>query len=131
MIVKRTEVEGLGIIAQSIGNLCDNVVDLKGRLISPRDEAHARIMMYGREEIGKTDGTRVAMIVNFFSGELSVLQRMPKFPRSLAKSFMEASSQNKYFSTGSAKEYELVRKLADKEVKRGIAPEERKAIACP
>ncbi len=125
MTVQRTNVEGLGDIVTSIGNLATNVQEL-GRIISIRDDAYARI----HSDIGKTEGTRVSMIVDYLNGEMPVLVRNGMNQR-LAESLVNANSQNKYYSTGSAEQYEKARKTADNEVKSGIVPENRKAIMCP
>jgi len=131
MISKRINVKDLGIVAQSDGDLYTNVKDLKGRVISVRNEAYARVCTAGKENIGKTEGTRVSMIVSYLKEELPVWQKKSMFPKTLAKALVDAHLQNKYYSTGSTKEYEQARKKAEDEEKRGIAPEKRSTIVCP
>lgn len=131
MISKRINVKGLGIIATSDGDLYENVEDLKGRIITVRNEACARIKTAGKENIGKTEGTRVSILGIYLKEELPVWQRKLIFPKNLAKLLVNANSKNKYYSTGSTKEYEQARKNADAEEKGGVAPEERSAIVLP
>jgi len=125
MITERTPIERLGTVVRSDGDLYTNVQDLGG-LISPRDEAYVRI----HSDIGRIDGTRVSMSVNYLRGENPVWVRNG-ITRGLAKNLVGVSFQNKFFSTGSAKQYETARKVADKQVAEGVSPEKRKAIVCP
>ena len=62
MIVRKIYVDGLGVVAQSEGDLSTNVRDLRGRIISARDEAFVRIMVSEDENIGRIEGTRVSML---------------------------------------------------------------------
>jgi len=127
MITQRVYVEGLGEVATSVGDLSTNVKDLNGKLISVRDDAYSRI----HANVGQAEGTRVSMIVNYLKGENPILVKQDKFPVRLAKELVIANRQGRYFSTGSEKQYEQSAKLAEKEVKSGIAPADRKAILCP
>lgn len=131
MINQTVFVKGLGEVAYSDGSLAVNRRDLKGRLISPRNEAYARIHTAGKEDIGKTDGTRVALEVDYMKGELPILARYDRLNLALAKQVVDANSQGKYYCTDSTKKYETKRKLADKEEKQGKSPQERTAIALP
>jgi len=135
MIIEQKKVKGLGIVAQSDGNLYTNVLDLK-TLISPRDEAYARI----HSSIGHAPGrgTKVSMIVDYLKGEHPVLVRNG-MNKGLASSLVEVNSKSRedfyieerYFSTGTVKQYEKASKTAEREVRSGIAPEKRKAVVCP
>lgn len=120
--MKTSYVEGLGKVRQSGGDLYTNVNEL-GKLISPRNEAYARM------HSSITDGTRVSMAVRHFKGEVPILIKNAMTKR-LAKQLVHANSQGKYFSTSSPREYEQARTLAEKQA-RDIEPAKRTAIACP
>src|SRR3989338_9443958 len=131
MISKKTNVEGLGIVAQSDGDLYTNVRDLKGRLISLRDEAYARIQTSGNEDIGKTDGTRTAVELTYIKSDVPVALKYDKLSLTIAKRAVEANSKGKYLCTGSTERYDTNREIADKEDKDGIPYKERTAIVLP
>lgn len=128
MITQKYHIKGLGEIAYSDGTLVDNVKDLNGRLISPKDEAFARFQSRVGKQIGKTDGTRVAIEVDYLKDEDPVLVRYDKLSPRLAKSVVDANSHNKYFCTDSSKRYETKRRAADKQLEQGISPSQMSAI---
>src|SRR3989344_5048513 len=96
MISKKSNVEGLGIVVQSGGDLCTNVKDLKGKLISIEDEARARIQTSGNEDIGKIDGTRVAVELTYIKSDAPVALKYDELNRIIAKRAVEANSKGKY-----------------------------------
>ena len=131
MISKRTNVKGLGIVAQSDGNLYTNAKDLKGRIISIEDEARARIQTAGKENIGETEGTRAAVELTYIKNDIPVAVKYDKLSQTIAKRAVEANSKNKYLCTNSTERYDINRKIADKEEKSGIPDIERTAIVLP
>jgi len=131
MISRKTNVEGLGIVAQSSGNLYTNVKDLKGRLISIEEEAYARIKTAGGENIGATEGTRAAVELTYIKNDIPVALKYDKLSPAIAKRAVEANSKGKYLCTNSTKRYDTNRKIADQEDKSGIPYKERTAIVLP
>ena len=60
MTTTLANIKGLGEIVQVCNNFYNKLQELKqagAKLISPRDEAYARIQTKGKENIGRSDGT--------------------------------------------------------------------------
>ena len=131
MITQRTSVEGLGEVAPSVGNLADNVRDLRGRLISVRNDAYARIKTAGTAKLGKTEGTRVAVEFDYIKGEFPVAVEYDKLSLDLARRAVIANSQGKYSCTDSTERYDKKRKIAEREEKSGVSHQERTAVLLP
>jgi len=126
-----TYVDGVGEFPTSVGDLATNVQELRGRLTSVSNDAYTRIVTAGKQDVGKTEGTRVSMIINYLKGEKPVLLKQERFPIGLARKLIEANSKKRYYSTNSEKAYETAIKTAEQENKQGIEPKKRTAIICP
>src|SRR3989344_2320534 len=131
MALTKTYVEGIREFSTSVGNLVVNVQELRGRLTSISNDAYKRIVTAGKQDVGKTKGTRVSMIVNSLRGEKPVLLKQERFPIRLARELVEANSKGEYFSTNSARAYETASRRAEQEDRKGIKPAQRTAIICP
>lgn len=134
MVKRIAYVQGLGQVVQSDGNLSTNVQELKrkGGLISPRDEAYARIHTSKKEQIGKSEGTRISALVYCIEGDMPVIEVKPKIiTPELADLLVKARSKSKYYSSGTTKEYDSARKRAEKQIQKGFAPEMITAMICP
>lgn len=128
---KYVHIGRVGKFLSSVGNLAVNVRELDGRLTSISDDAYKRIMSAGKEEIGRTFGTRVSMTVNYLKGEPPVLVKRERFPLELAKKIVNANIKGDYYCIDSDEQYELVRETAAREEHQGIAPSQRTAMVCP
>lgn len=131
MITQRVFVEMLGEVVHSRGSLIGNRMDLRGRLITPRDEAFARIHTAGKGDIGKTDGTRVALEVDYLPGEPPVLSRYDTLNPDFVDEVIEANIWGEYYCSESKDRYGEKRKLADTEANQEIPFPERTAITLP
>jgi len=101
------EVKGLGIVKESIGDFSANIRELKGRIISPRDEAYARIATQGKENIGLRYGTRTSAGIEYTKGELPIFNLSSKLLNpELAKQAVRANRNGRYFSTETRTEYD-------------------------
>jgi hypothetical protein len=71
------EIKGLGKIVEVYGEFHTNLRDLKeggARLISPRDEAYARLQTRGKENIGQNFGTRTTSGFEYLKEQLPILR---------------------------------------------------------
>jgi hypothetical protein len=130
MITQTTYVEGLGKYATSTGDLAANVKELRGRLASMRDNAFARLKTSGINvvNIGKTEGTRVALEFDYIRGANPVVVKYDKLSPVLAKKTVEANRQDQYLCTNSTRRYDVNARTAEREDKSGIPFKDRTAL---
>jgi len=126
-----THIRGLGKFTTSVGNLVTNVNELKGRLASLRNDALLRLKTSGNQNIGKTEGTRVALEFDYIKGANPVVIKYDKLSLSLAEKVVRANRVNKYHCTDSTKRYDTNAKKAEKEEQSGVPYEKRSAILLP
>jgi hypothetical protein len=131
MISQRYNIEGFGEMIYSHGTFVDNVKDLDGRLISPRDEAFALQQIKDEQQIIKGYETRVAIRVDYLKNELPVLSKYRSLNIDLAKKVVNANSQGKYYCTNSYEAYKTRRKIADEEESQGILYAHRRSVVTP
>lgn len=126
-------IKGLGKIVQENKDFYSNLLELKeakAELITPRDEAYARVQTKGKEDIGKYYGTWTTAGLEYAKKELPILRLESRLlDLELAKQAVEANRNDNYFSTGSTKEYEESLKQAEKD--KNKEPIERKVIILP
>ena len=127
-------VEGLGKIVEANRDFYTNLQLFKeegARPISPRDEAYARLKTRGKENIGKSYGTRTCSGFEHVKGEYPILKLFDSrlLNPELAKLAVEANRQERYFCTDSAREYEDSLKQAEKD--RSKEPKDRNVIILP
>jgi len=126
-------IKDLGIILEARNNFYKELNQLKenrASLISPRDEAYARLQTRGKENIGKEYGTWTTAGLEYVKGELPILRLNSRLLNpNLAKQAVEANRNSDYFSTDSTKEYELSRKQAEKDKNKD--PMDRSVIILP
>ena len=126
-------VEDLGEIVESYGNFFKQLKQLKQngvRLITPRDEAFARLSTKGNEDIGKTYGTRTSAGFEYAPEKLPILRLESRLnDLKLAKLAVEANRADHYLSTGSTKEYEESLRQAEQD--KNKSPAERSVIVLP
>ena len=138
-MVKRTglpviaEVEGLGRVVEVKNDFYNELLQLKGsgaRPISPRDEAYARLMTRGKEDIGRTYGTRTSAGFEYVNGQLPILRLESRLlTPELARQAVEANRKGHYLSTASTKEYADSLKQAEQD--KNKEPRERSVIILP
>jgi len=130
-------VEGLGEVVETCNNFYSELRQLdagRARLISPRDEAYARLQTRGKEEenIGQDYGTRTSADFEYVKGEFPILRLKSRLlNQALAKKAVEANKQGNYFHTETTKEYEQSLEEAEREVEQGLEPKERSVIVLP
>ena len=127
------EVEGLGKIVQANADLYTELKQLReagARLISPRDEAYARLQTRKKENIGKNYGTRTSAGFEYIKKENPIFRLSSRLNnQGLAKLAVEANRQENYFHTNSTKEYEDSLKQAEKDKDKD--PTKRNVIILP
>src|SRR3989338_7130359 len=126
-------VKGLGEVVEVAGDFYNELQALRqgrAKLISPRNEAYARIETAGKEAIGKTYGTRTTAGLEYAKGQLPLFRLNSRLMnQELAKMAVEANSAGRYFSTESTREYKESLKQAEKD--KSKAPAERNVIVLP
>lgn len=128
-------VENLGEIVEAYPNLFDmELSELKSSrvsLITPRDEAYARIATAGKENIGKDNGTWTSAGLEYIAGELPLLRYHSRLlDIELAKKAVEANRNRYcYFSTDSEREYEESLAIAKEDESK--EPSKRRIIILP
>ena len=126
-------IKDLGIILEACNEFDKGLNLLKSneaRLISPRDEAYARLQTKGKENLGKEYGTWTTAGFEYIKGELPILRLNSRLLNpNLAKQAVEANRNGNYFSTDSTKEYELSLKQAQKDKNKD--PMDRSVIILP
>jgi hypothetical protein len=115
------------------GNLIELIVKLSdqdARLISARDEAYIRIKTAGKENIGNVEGTNVICGCEYLKGKIPLLTRESRLldPK-LASQAIEVIKNDKYFSTGSTREYEESLAIAKEDESKN--PKERRVFILP
>ena len=128
------QVEGLGEIVEVSGNYSDSLSRLASqgaKLISPRDEAYARIRAGPKlKDIGKLDGTLTSAGFEYAEGELPLLNLDSRLlSPELARLAVEANRQERLFSTDSTREYEESFEIAKED--EGKNPQERRVMVMP
>ena len=133
MIKTIANVKGLGKIVKVCSNLYNELQELKqarAGLISPRDEAYARIQTKGKENIGKSYGTWTSAGLEYMKREFPLLNLQSRLLNpQLAKAAVEVNRAERYFSTNDTKAYETSFKQAEKD--KNKKPSERKVIILP
>ena len=114
-----THVKELGEVVQSNGNWLTNVQDSKGRIITPRNEAYARLQTIGEKDIGKSYGTRTSAGFEHAKEQFPLVRlRSQLLNKSLAEKAVAANNNGNYFSTQTTKEYEQSLEEAEEEMKK-------------
>lgn len=136
-------IEGLGKIVEVVGAFDVKLqeleqaaeeagVKLKTPVITPRDEAYARIKTKDAKQIGRNYGTWTTSGFEYAKGELPVLTRESRLLNlGLAEQAVIANRNEEYFHTNTTQEYDEARKIADKEIKQGKKPNERTVLVLP
>jgi len=127
------KVDKLGKIVEVCSDFYVELQQLKdsgARLISPRDEAYARLHTRGKENIGQVYGTRTISGFEYAKGRLPIFRVNSRLndPK-LAKLAVEANKARNYFHTESTKEYEESLKQAEKE--KSKEPKKRNIMVLP
>lgn len=126
-------VKGLGRIVEANSDFYTELKQLKDSgavLISPRDEAYARLHTQGKENIGKSYGTRTSGGFESAKKQLPIFRVKSRLTNpKLAKLAVEANRAGNYFHTDSTKEYEDSLKQAEKD--KSKEPEKRNVIILP
>jgi len=129
MVKKLSNVKGLGQVVEADSNFYTNLQELEqagASLISPRDEAYARL----NSNIGKTYGTFTTAGLEYVKGEKPILRLDSRLLNpELAKQAAEANRNGIYFSTKNTKEYEESLKQAEQDKNKD--PKERNVIILP
>ena len=121
-------VEGLGQVMQSEGDFYALLQDLKGHLMTPREEAYARLATKDSTHIGQTKGIWTTAGFEYARGMMPILNlRSRLLNRTLAKRAIKANSAGRYFSTETTKEYEE----SAKEAEGSLDPVDRTVIVLP
>jgi len=127
------DVEGLGKVVEANTDFYTELQQLKLDrvvLISPRNEAYARIHTQGKENIGKSYGTRTSAGFEYAKEQLPIFRVKSKLNNlRRAKLVVEANRQGNYFHTSSTKEYEDSLKQA--EIDKNKEPIKRNVIILP
>ena len=129
------EVEGLGRIVQADGDFYKSLKLLAqegAKPISLRDEAYARLMTQGKEDVGITYGTGTFTSAGFehARGQLPILRLESRLNNpELARLVVEANRQGNYFYTDSTREYKNSLRQAQKDSSK--KPKERNVILLP
>jgi len=127
------EVKGLGKVVEVYGEFYNNLKYLKeggAKLISPRNEAYARLQTRGRENIGQNFGTRTSAGLEYAKNQLPILRLNSRLlkPR-LAKLSVRANKSGNYFNTNSTRMYEESLKQAERD--KNKKPVDRNVILLP
>lgn len=127
------EVKGLGVIVEECSDFYTELVNLKkaqAHLVTPRNEAYARIKTAGKEAIGRSNGTYTTVGVEYARKQPPLLiQNSRLLDKNLAKQAVEANRNGKYFHLDTTKEYEKSLEQAEKD--KSKAPSKRRAIILP
>jgi len=127
------EVEGLGKIVEATGDFYTGLNQLKASgavPISPRDEAYARLRTRGKEDIGRSYGTRTSAGFEHVRGESPILRLDSRLlVPELAKLAVSANANGVYFCTDSTREYEESFAQAQEDANK--PPAERNVIILP
>ena len=120
---KITYVKGLGNVMQSSGDFSANLKDIGRRIISPRDEAYARLATDGKENIGQSTGTWTSAGLEYAKGELPVFNPFSRLLNlKLARQAVEANRAGRYFNTEARAEYDKSLKQAQKKKSALVLP---------
>lgn len=127
------DVKGLGKIVEVCNEFnmeLRQFAESGARLISPRDEAYARLQTLRKENIGKVYGTRTTSGFEYARGQFPIFRVTSRLvdPK-LAKQAVRANRNAKYFHTSTTKEYEDSLKQAEKD--RNKDPIDRNFIVLP
>ncbi len=134
-LISITKVYGLGKVFELNGNFYETLRQFNeygARLISPRDDAYARLQTRGKENIGLEagTGTRTSAGFEYITGRPVLLTLESKLMNlELAKEATERSRLGDYFYTDSTKEYEESFEQAEKD--KSKPPIERSVIILP
>jgi len=127
------EVKGLGKVVEVYGEFYTNLKELKkggARLISPRDEAYARLQTRGKENIGQNLGTRTSAGFEYVKRQLPICRLNSRLMDPiLAKLASKVNRAGNYFHTDSTKNYEESLKQAEED--KNKEPIKRKVIILP
>ncbi|MEK6861859.1 MAG: hypothetical protein AABY07_07885 [Nanoarchaeota archaeon] len=125
------DVKGLGEVVESDKYFYIALQELKSgraRLITPREEAYARLNTKG--SIGGSDGTWTTAGFEYAKEQSPILNLNSRLTDpSLAKLATEANREGNYFSTESIREYEQSLKQAEKD--KNKEPAKRNTIVLP
>ena len=128
-------VGGLGEVVESCADFYTQLTQLRqegARLITPRDEAFARLNTKGKENIGRFYGTRTSAGFEYVKEQLPIFRVESRLnDLKLAKAAVEANRALSFFSTESTKEYEESLEQAQKEQQQGKPPAKRSVIVLP
>ena len=126
-------VKGLGEVVETAADFYSELKELKlggARLISPRDEAYARLQTRGKEDIGKDCGTRTRAGFEHAKEQLPILRLNSRLLNpALAKKAVKSNRANAYFHTETTEEYEQSLKQAEKDMSK--EPSKRSAVVLP
>jgi len=127
------KVQGLGEIVEVGGDftqILDQLNYYGATLISPRDEAYARLQTRDAERIGRSQGTWTRAGFEYVKGELPVLVRESKLlDPELARQAVEANRQGRHFATNSLDQYAQSLAIAKEDESKD--PKDRRAIILP
>lgn len=126
------DVEGLGRVVEVCKDFYSCLQGLKRKkadLVTPRDEAYARIHTAGKENIGRSCGTWTTFGLEYAKDSLPLLRRNSRLlnPK-LAKLAVEANRQGRYFSTETRQEYDESLKEAEQDKRPFL---EREVLVLP
>ena len=126
-------VKGLGQIVEVCSEYHVELQQLKdssARLISPRDEAYARLHTRGKEKIGIIYGTRTTAGFEFTKGELPIFRVNSRLNDvKMGKLVVDANKKRKYFNTKTRKEYD--ESLVEAKKDENKDPKDRNVIVLP
>ena len=126
-------VKGLGEVVETAADFYSELKELKlggARLISPRDEAYARLQTIGKDNIGEDDGTRTRAGFDYAKEQLPILRLNSRLLNpALAKKAVKSNRANAYFHTETTEEYEQSLKQAEKDMSK--EPSKRSAVVLP
>lgn len=129
-------VKGLGVIVETDTDFYTGIREFKNNeavLISPRDEAYARIHTQGKENIGKRWDVRTTAGFEYAKGQFPIFRVNSRLTNpKLAKLAVEANDRpilDPYFHTKSTREYEDSLEQAEKD--KSKEPAERNVIVLP
>lgn len=126
-------VKGLGQIVEVCTEYnveLEQLRDSGSRLISPRDEAYARLKTLKKEGVGIVYGTRTSAGLEYAKGQLPIFRVNSRLNNlKMAKKAVAANKRREFFHTNSAKEYEESLKEAKRDMKK--PPKDRNVIVLP
>ena len=112
-------VKGLGYVEESYGDWLTNIVESRGKIISPRDEAYARLQTQATEKIGQSYGTQTSAGFEYAKDQLPIVRLHSRLlEKAMAERAVAANKNGNYFCTPTTKEYEASLKEAEKEMKK-------------